>query len=300
MSAPRSVTVLLNAAAGSAKRESAIDAQIRSLADAAGVRVDIVTIAPGRDLVAAARAASERSSIVVAGGGDGTVNGVVAGILDSPAALGILPLGTLNHFAKDLHLPLDLAAAVGVIAAGPIWRVDVAQVNERVFVNNSSIGIYPGIVEAREELRREGHSKWPAMVIAMVRVLTRYTGVTIRVEVEGRSRTWRTPFVFAGNNEYTIDGLQLGARARLDEGKLYLYVAPRTRTRDLPMLLAKALLGRAARSRAFEIVSATELQIDRWRGRHMRVAIDGEVTTMSTPLVYRIRPKGLRVVVPGT
>jgi diacylglycerol kinase family enzyme len=180
--------------------------------------------------------------------------------------------------------------------------VDVGQVNERLFVNNSSIGLYPDMVEERERLRREGYRKWPAMAIATLRLLRRYRGVTVRIEMDGRQRTWRTPFVLVGNNEYTIEGVGLGARARLDQGKLFVYLAPRSRARDLPMLIARAVIGRASLSRAFEIVAATELVIDTRTGatRRMRIAVDGEVTTMSTPLRYRICPGALQVAVPRT
>ena len=265
---------------------------------ALGCAAEIIQLRAGQDPTDAAREASTRVSIVVAGGGDGTVSGVAAGIIGSPAALGILPLGTLNHFAKDLRIPLDLPQAVAVVAARHLARVDVGQVNDRVFINNSSIGLYPGIVEEREALRRQGHRKWPAMAIATFRVLRRYRGVTVRIDVDGHQRIWRTPFVFVGNDEYAIDGIRLGARERLDQGKLFVYLAPRARTRDLPMLLAKALVGRAGQSGAFEIVAATELTIDTGRARRIRVALDGEVITMSTPLRYRTCPGALQVVVP--
>ena len=149
------------------------------------MRREIVTLRPGQNPTEAARAASAHAAIVVAAGGDGTVSSVAAGGLDSPAALGILPLGTLNHFAKDLRLPLDLPEAVGVIAAAHIGTVDVGTVNDRVFINNSSIGVYPDIVQEREALRRQGHRKWPAMAIATLRVLRHYRGMTVRIEVEG-------------------------------------------------------------------------------------------------------------------
>ena len=200
-----------------------IEAELADLFRAAGRDAEIIALRDGQNPADAARAASARASIVVAAGGDGTVSSVAAGIFESPAALGVLPLGTLNHFAKDLHIPLDLRKAVAVVAAGHIGHVDVGQVNDRIFVNNSSIGIYPSIVEAREELRRQGHSKWPAMAIATLRVLRRYRGVTVSIDVDGQRRTWRTPFVFVGNNEYAIDGIRLGARARLDEGQLFVY-----------------------------------------------------------------------------
>ena len=265
---------------------------------AAGSEALIVELQRGQDPAEVARAASARTSIVVAAGGDGTVSRVAAGLVGTPAVLGVLPLGTLNHFAKDLRIPLDLEKAVATIAAPRVGRVDVGLVNDRVFLNNSSIGIYPSIIEAREELRRLGHRKWPAFALATYRVLRRYPGVFVRIEADGRQSVWRTPFVFVGNNEYELDGIRLGGRARLDGGQLFTYLAPRVRTRELPMLLARALLGRVRQSGAFEIVSAPEVWIDTPNARQVRVALDGEITTMTTPLHYRTCPGALKVLLP--
>ncbi len=292
-----SIVVILNGSAGSIRGKARFDAELRDLFHAAGRTAEVIALQPGQNTTEVARDAAARASIVVAGGGDGTVSAVAAGIVDSQAALGILPLGTLNHFAKDLRLPLALRDAVGVIAGGHIATVDVGWVNDHLFVNNSSIGIYPDIIQAREELRREGYRKWTAMVMATVRVLRRHAGVTVAIDVEGEVRTWRTPFVFVGNNEYAIDGLRIGGRTRLDQGKLFVYVSPRTRARELPLLVAKALIGRASRSGAFEIVAATDLRIYTRRPTR-RVAFDGEVARMTTPLQYRISSRALRVVVP--
>lgn len=298
MPAPASIAVIVNSGAGTATARPGIATLLADLFRAAGRDAEIIALREGQSPADAARSASARASIVVAGGGDGTVSSVVAGIIESPAALGILPLGTLNHFAKDLHIPLDLREAVAVVAAGHIGQVDVGRVNDSIFVNNSSIGIYPSIVEAREELRRQGRGKWLAMATATLRVLWRHRGVTVSIDVGGRRRTWRTPFVFVGNNEYTIDGIQLGARAALDEGRLFVFLAPSVRARHLPLLVVKALLGRARQSGEFEIVPATELWIDASRARRMKVAFDGEVMTMRTPLHYRTCPKALPVVLP--
>ena len=293
-----SIVVILNARAGAAVAQPRIEAGLADLFRAAGREAEIITLREGQNPADAAREAAARASIVVAAGGDGTVSSVVGGIIDSPAALGVLPLGTLNHFAKDLHIPLDLPTAVAVVAAGRIGQVDVGRVNDRVFVNNSSIGIYPGIVEAREALRSQGYAKWVAMAIATARVLRRYRGVTVSIDVDGRRRTWRTPFVFVGNNEYAIDGIRLGARARLDAGKLFVYLAPRVRAHHLPLLLMKALVGRARRSGDFEIVPATELWIGTRTDGRLRVAFDGEVAKMALPLHYQARARALRVVLP--
>ena len=215
---PTSIAVILNASAGAADSQSQRETELRDLFQAAGRPADIVTLRAGQSPTDAAREASASAGIVVAAGGDGTVSSVAAGILDSPAALGVLPTGTLNHFAKDLGIPLGLREAVEVIAAGHIAPVDVGTVNDQLFVNNSSIGVYPDIVVAREELRRRGHRKLMAMIIATVNAVRRYPGLTVTIDTDGQRRTWRTPFLFVGNNEYAIDGLKTGGRARLDEG----------------------------------------------------------------------------------
>jgi diacylglycerol kinase family enzyme len=290
------VTVLLNPAAGGGAE--GLKADIAELFLAAGSEALIVELRRGQDPAGAARAASARTSIVVAAGGDGTVSAVAAGLVGTPATLGVLPVGTLNHFAKDLGIPLNLEKAVATIVAPRIGSIDVGRVNDRVFVNNSSIGIYPSIIEVREELRRLGHRKWPAFALATLRVLRRYRGVLVRIEADGRQSVWRTPFVLVGNNEYELEGVRLGGRVRLDGGRLFTYLAPRVRTRQLPMLLATALLGRVRQSGAFEIVSAPELWIHTPKARHARVAIDGETTTMTTPLHYRTWPGALRVLLP--
>ena len=293
-----SIVVILNAAAGAVAARPQIDAELRDLFRAAGRDAEIITLRPGQDPTEAARAASARAGIVAAGGGDGTVSSVAAGIIDSPAALGVLPLGTLNHFAKALQIPLQIPEAVAVIAAGQIGQLDVGKVNDRVFINNCSLGVYPDILEEREALRRAGHWKWPAMAVATLRVIRRYRGMTVNIDTDGKVRSWRTPFVFVGNNEYGIDGFRIGARTRLDEGKVFVYVSPRTRARDLPALLVQALAGRASQSGKFEIIPASEGTIHVGRAGRSRVAIDGEVVTLRMPLSYRSCPGSLRVVLP--
>ena len=151
-----------------------------------------------RDAVDAtiAEALRAKPHTVAAAGGDGTVSSVAAAVAGSATPFGILPLGTLNHFAKDLHIPLDLAQAVHTIASRHIVVVDAAQVNGRVFVNNSSIGLYPSVVERREALRKQGHRKWPAFAMAATQVLSRSEDVSVRLNVDGRQIVTRTPFVF--------------------------------------------------------------------------------------------------------
>jgi diacylglycerol kinase family enzyme len=290
------ITVLLNSTAGAAGKADP-DA-IGKLFRAAGHDVRLEVLRDGQNLADAARAAATHASIVVAAGGDGTVSAAAAALAGSGASLGVLPLGTLNHFARDLHIPLDLEKAVATIVGGRVDAVDVGRVNDRVFVNNSSIGLYPDIVSLREQLRAQGHRKWPAFVLATARVLRSSRSVLVRMTAHGRETVRPTPFVFVGNNEYAVDGIGLGRRDTLAGGRLFVYLTPRLPARALPLLLVKALAGRAVKSGAFEIVATTEVWIDMPRARAIQVSIDGEVVTMTTPLHYQIDRRVLNVLIP--
>jgi diacylglycerol kinase family enzyme len=275
-------------------------AEIAGLFHAAGLPARVVSVGSADEATdAARRAATSGADAVVAAGGDGTVSNVATALVGSSTPLGVLPIGTLNHFAKDLRIPIDLAQAVNLIVAARAIVVDVGVVNGRTFLNNSSIGVYPDIVVAREELRHQGYRKWTALAVATAKVLRQYRGLVVRIEAGDSTERARTPFLFVGNNEYQVDGLRLGARARLDAGRLYAYLAPRLRTRDLPKLLALALVGRARAHHTLECFATEELRIDIPGRRRVRVAFDGEVTHMSPPLRYRSRPRALKVIAPA-
>lgn len=296
--APIQVAVIVNGSAGRGHDEAAARALHDKFA-ASGMAATITLAQSGAEMVAAARQAlADGMPMIVAGGGDGTVNAVAAVMADSGVAFGVLPLGTLNHFAKDLGIPLALDAAIQNVAAGRRARVDVGEVNGQVFLNNSSLGLYPDIVRDREkQQRRLGRGKWLAACWATVAALRRYPFLNVRLMVGGQRHARRTPFVFIGNNEYTMQGFNIGERARLDAGTLSLYVAQRPGRLGLVRLAWRALWGRLAQERDFDVLLARELEIDT-RHKRIRVAIDGEVTVMLTPLRYRIRPGALTVIVP--
>jgi diacylglycerol kinase family enzyme len=293
------IVVILNPSSGVTQAQDRF-ALVTQLFDAAGADAQIVQLASGAEASDAARAAvSQGAAAVVAGGGDGTVSSVASVLVGSQTPLGVLPLGTLNHFAKDAGIPMDLAAAVTTVLAAHVTAVDVGEVNGRTFINNSSIGVYPDIVIEREKLRKQGYRKWLAFAVATARILWRYRGLVVRLTSQGVSVRTRTAFLLVGNNEYLTDGLDLGARVRLDGGELIGYLAPRVHARDLPKMLALALVGRARNQRALESFAVTELHVHPSRRRRVRVALDGEVTVMTRPLLYRVRPRSLLVIVPA-
>ena len=209
--------------------------------------------------------------------------------------LGILPLGTLNHFAKDLGIPTDLDGAIALIAAGQVRQVDAAEVNGRVFVNNSSIGLYPHMVLTREHWRaRRLRSKWTATALAFLMTLRDFPGSRLEIKAEGRDDVCGTPCVFVGNNEYRTNLFERVGRASLDRGELSIVVLrPRARS-SLLWLGFRLAFGlnlheedlTKYRSRAAEILSPAS---------SLLVALDGEVATVRTPLIYRSRPGALRV-----
>ena len=236
-----------------------------------------------------ARAQKDPNAVIVAGGGDGTVSAVASTLAGTGAALGVLPLGTLNHFAKDLGMPLDIDAAARVIAAGQTTCVDVGEVNGRCFVNNSSIGIYARLVSERQAQQRGGRTKWIAHGVAAVRVWSRYyRRLRVTLRGEGVDRTARTPFVFVGNNEYQLSGLELGGRRRLDAGALHVCMAPGMSRSGVARMIVAAVFGRIHTIDGFESFSATEFTLDAGRRRlrglaRRRGARDGEPADVPDP-----------------
>lgn len=302
MKRPTAVTavVLLNGKAGTGCPPEVVDSLQDKLAQRGVVaRVDVVHDG-GALLAAADRASSEGARMVAAAGGDGTVSAVASRLAGSGTVLGVLPMGTLNHFAKDLGLPLDLDAALDVLANGRTVAVDVGEVNGRVFINNSSIGIYPDIVLDRERQRRRlGRGKWPALLVACLNVLRRHPSLKVELQVEGERLLRRSPFVFIGNNRYEVEGFAVGSRNTIDAGRLSLYMAHHGGRFGLLRLAVLALLHRLRQAEDFEMLETAELVI-RPERRRIRVAADGEVLMMQGPLHYRIRPGALQVKVPAT
>ena len=298
MSELAQIAVILNASAGSgctADFANSVTDKFREQ----GLFVSVTLAASGGEVVAASkRAATGRVRIVVAGGGDGTLSAVASTLIRTDIALGVLPLGTLNHFAKDLHIPMGLDDAIRTIAEGHSIQIDAGEVNGRTFINNSSLGLYADTVRHREQQQhRLGRSKWLAFFWAAVTAFRRYPFLTVTLSLDNEEYRRRTPFIFIGNNEYLMEGFNIGARARIDGAKLSLYMTQHTGRLGSLWLAARAVFGRLRQAKDFDALSAKKILIET-RHKLIRVATDGEVTVMSTPLHYRTRPAALKVIVP--
>ena len=303
------LTVLVNAAAGSvddAALAADLDA-IREAFAAADPSVDVVVdaVEPHRlgDTMRTMWAGSDRPDAIVVAGGDGTVNCAADAAVGSDLVLGVLPRGTFNHFAKDLGLPADdLTASARALVTGVVRQVDVAEVNGRAFVNNSVLGIYPDMVAIRDQIRDErGWGKVRAVPVAAWRVLRAFP--IHRLDLVGpdfvRHRV-RTPLVFIGNGTYgDHDAEGPVARASLDDGVLDVAVARVISRWRLVTTVVRALVSGGEASRDLDRTSLTEVTVTAHRHR-LRVALDGEIVWLESPLRYRLRPRALNVLAPPT
>lgn len=291
------IEVIINAGSGGFPGEGTAES-VRDLFLAHGVRANVHLAKNGREVESLAKTAVETDvQIVVGGGGDGTISSIAAEVYRANKTLGILPLGTLNHFSKDLGIPQDLVSAIRVVVENHTRNIDLGEVNGRTFINNSSIGLYPRIVKQREYQERLGRGKWWAAFTAAIKMLRRSPFFEVKLVLEDNEFIRKTPFVFVGNNEYEMDFYNIGRRSRLDAGRLSIYFLHRSGRSGVLLLLLRTIFGRLRQARDFEAVNAEEVTIDTRRKRIL-VAFDGEVALLKTPLHYRTRHGELRVIVP--
>jgi len=243
--------------------------ELRDEAEERGIAVRL--LAPGDHPYELARA-SEADAFGIAGG-DGSLAPVAQAALDRGVPFVAVPFGTRNHFARDLGLDRDdPISALDAFGGVERW-IDVGRVNDRLFLNNVSLGMYARLVHHREarRRRREVLARLRAMLIAL------RERTPLGFNVDGDPVAARVLLV--SNNRYVLELFSLGERERLDEGLLYLYAANGT--------LRSAWTERAAE----------RFRVDAAAGR-VRAAVDGEPELLETPLNFRIEARALRVLVP--
>ena len=251
----------------------------------------------GGDCEVRSKAIAERGdALLIVGGGDGTISAAASALVGTNTKLGILPLGTLNHFSRDLGIPTDLGEAAKLIASGSEKRVDVAEMNGRIFINNSAIGLYPLMIVDRDlQRKRLGRSKRLAMLVASFRTLVRFNHQRLTLTVNDEKARIDTPLLFVGNNDYRLDIGAPGQRESLDDGALcVLLMRKKTRT-GLIGASIRALLDRVRSDDMVRIDGVERLRVGSHRGQ-LAVSLDGEVVRSAPPLEYRIRKQALTVI----
>lgn len=292
------VTVLINRGGGAASADPSIGEKVEQALRSAGMDAAVELI-DGGECEARARAVAERGDeLLIVGGGDGTVSAAASALVGAETALGILPLGTLNHFARDLEIPTDLGEAATLIPGRSERRVDVAEMNQNIFINNSAIGLYPLLVIDRDvQRRRLGRSKRWAMIVATLRMLGRFNHQRLTLTINDEQTTIDTPLLFVGNNDYRIDLAAAGKRESVEQGFLSVYVMRKKTRRGFIAASIRALLNRVRHDDMVRIERVQRLRVGS-RKSQLAVSLDGEVVRSAPPLEYRIRKKALRVIAP--
>jgi diacylglycerol kinase family enzyme len=285
-------TLFLNRNSGVKSEDEALIAAARA------AELEIVELSEDIDCLSEVRTRIARGTrLFIAAGGDGTVHHVVQALINTEAVLAVIPTGTYNHFARDLEIPLTWDAALEVALNGETRSVDAGRINDRFFVNNVSLGLYPEMVARREERGRD-YPRWKARIYAFYGTLRKYRHVSLAVESGGRSELIRTHLFMVSNNSYDLERFGIEApRETLTGGALSVYWLPHTSRLRLTRYIARYLAGRVRTIPGFRSFRTAHLRVQTVRTQ-LRVGIDGELFTLSAPLTISIVPQSLSVRVP--
>ena len=294
------IHVLLNRGGGTIQADPSIAGKVAEALEQAGLDVDIELI-DGGDCEVRCRAISERGdALLIVGGGDGTISAAASALVGTGTRLGILPLGTLNHFARDLGIPADLDEAAALIASGKERRVDVGEMNQRLFINNSAIGLYPLMVIDRDRQQEKlGRSKRLAMVVASAS----HAGALqpSPTDADGqRGADGAASIRRCCSSETTTIGWTWsapGQREKLDGGELCVLVMRKKTRRGFLVASLRAFIGRRRRDDMVRLEGVERLRVSSPRSQ-LVVSLDGEVVSGKPPLDYGIRKGALRVIAP--
>ncbi|HEX6159603.1 MAG TPA: diacylglycerol kinase family protein [Thermoanaerobaculia bacterium] len=270
--------------------------EVEELREAACARkLEVIELSRDVNVPATIREHRNRGvKLFIAAGGDGTVHHVLQGLVHTEAALGVLPIGTYNHFARDLELPLDWREALRTACEGQTIQIDTARANERYFVNNLSLGLYPELVARREERGRD-YPRWKARLYAFYWTARKYPHVTLTMESESRQELVRTSVFLVSNGAYDLTRIGIDApRETLMEGKMSVYWLPRIARWELTRFIARFLAGRVRGTPGFRSYQTQRLRVT---SRHtlLKVGMDGELFIMQTPIALTIAPASLLV-----
>jgi diacylglycerol kinase family enzyme len=305
MHAPAPLFVILNAGSGSkdaAEARSTIEAVLRD----AGRDHRLMVVDEAHRLPAlareAAQAARTQGGIVVAAGGDGTVNAVASAAMDAGVVLGVLPLGTFNYFCRVHGIPDDLADATRLLIDGVPRPVQAGLVNDRLFLVSASLGLYPQVIEDREAYkRRYGRSRIVALWAGLVTLMQAHRPLRLALESHGAARQLRTPTLFVGNNALQLAQLGIEHAQAIHEGELVAITLRPIGTLTMAWLLLRGAFGQLGEANEVSSFSFERLTVRPapLGTRLAKVAIDGEVVWLRAPLTFRVAPASLRLMTPA-
>lgn len=250
---------------------------------------------------AVARAQKE-NGVVVAAGGDGTINAVAGAVLRSQCPFGVLPQGTFNYFGRANAIPQDTRAAALALLGASISPVSVGEVNGRVFLVNASLGLYPQLLEDREAWKKQfGRSRLVAFASGLATLFKARGQLRLDVELAGKTTHLRTPTLFVGNNHLQLAqvGIDEAHAQAVSEGALAAVSVRPIGTPALLWLLVRGVIGRLGDAENIDSFSFRRLTVGMRKKRRVKVATDGEIVWMTLPLVFQVADVPLLLMVPA-
>jgi diacylglycerol kinase family enzyme len=295
------INVIVNKHAGDKPDGDSRVAQLRQALNEAGVDAKVETPKDDESLSDCAdRILAYGADIIVAAGGDGTIAALAGPCHAAGARLGVIPLGTFNYFARAHGIPQKLDDAVQILAQQPEQSVALGTVNDRIFLNNVSIGLYPAILRAREDVYdRIGRSRAAAYWSVLKTLARRPKSLRLTVVMDGTEHQLRTPLAFIAASAYQLDEFALDGVDALSSGAFAILVAPKVRRRVLLRAAWRLAWGKAMKGPDYELFTAHRLSIQPEKS-DVLVACDGEKISMRTPLVIRKHETPLRLIAPET
>ncbi|MEO7951755.1 MAG: diacylglycerol kinase family protein [Chthoniobacterales bacterium] len=289
--------VIFNRGAGHQRNET--QAQIAKLFQSHGITARLLVARNGSEIALLAQeAVRSDAQVIVAAGGDGTIDAIASAVAGTGKILGVLPLGTFNLFAKRLSIPLELGAAVENVVKGRVAETNVGEVNGRTFLSRSSVGLYPLALRHREQMfRRFGRSRLIALLSGATALVRWGNVMTIRLTTANGEQVFRSRFVFVCNNPEELDYFHLRGRECIDAHNLAIYLPRPLRPVGILRLGFRMLRRKVEETHDFEMICAREARLE-IEPSCVPVSLDGEVEMMPAPLCYRLRVGVLRVRVP--
>jgi diacylglycerol kinase family enzyme len=289
---------------GAGNRDAATtEATVRGVLAQAGRCHDLWRVEDPRQLPMLAQRAVERArqqqGAVVAAGGDGTINAVAQAALNSGCPFGVLPQGTFNYFSRTHGIPLDTTEATTALLEGIIRPVQVGLLNDRVFLVNASLGLYPKLLEEREAYKQQfGRRRLVALWAGVVTLLRAHRPLRLHLEHAGEVRVMRTSTVVVGNNPLQLQQLGLPEARAVQQGQLAAIAVRPIGPLAMGWLLLRGALGQLGDADHIVHFACERLTVQPYGRRRIKVAMDGEVAWLDTPLVFRVAPHPLQLLVP--
>ena len=300
--------MVFNVGAGHGQADE-VRATLRAGCAEAGRTLHLLEVQDPQQLGAIARQAvtqaQQSGGIVVAAGGDGTINTVAQAVLGSGCVFGVLPQGTFNYFSRTHGIPSETAEALQVLLAGHSQPAQVGLVGEQVFLVNASLGLYPQLLEEREDWKRQfGRSRLVAFGAGLATLLRGHRSLRLRVESQGQQRELRTPTLFVGNNALQMQQLGLPEAEAVEAGCLAAIALRPVGLLKMLGLLWRGAFGRLGEADELIHVATRQLtvrasrRLGTWNSGRIKVATDGEVRWMRLPLSFHVAPQTLELMRP--